>query len=172
MLGRRPRSRLDLLKPHTAERVERKQLEQKEQHDSKSRERELNIGDTVFVKNYHSGDKWLPGVIQKKTGPVSFVVKLTDGRVRRCHQDQVRRCSVEVSQDDSVDSEILVPPTEVSSPPTSPDFAVPTPELSTEGQNTMDPTPDTAVTAVPSDVSEKMYPKRSRNPVIRFEPTW
>ena len=172
LLGRRPRSRLDLLKPHTAERVERKQLEQKEQHDSKSRERELNIGDTVFVKNYHSGDKWLPGVIQKKTGPVSFVVKLTDGRVRRCHQDQVRRRSVEVSQDDSVDSEILVPPIEVSSPPTSPDFAVPTPEMSTEGQNTMDPTSDTAVTAVPSDVSEKTYPKRSRNPVIRFEPTW
>ena len=40
LLGRRPRSRQDLMKPHTAERVERKQLKQKEQHDSKSRERE------------------------------------------------------------------------------------------------------------------------------------
>ena len=86
LLGRRPRSRLDLLKPHTAERVERSQIKQKEQHDSKSRERKLNVGDNVFVKNYHHGDKWLPGMIQKKTGPVSFVVKLTDGRVRRCHQ--------------------------------------------------------------------------------------
>ena len=125
----------------------------------------------MFVKNYHPGDKWLPGVIQKKTGPVSFVVKLTDGRVRRCHQDQVRRRSVEVPQDDSVDSEILVHPTEVSSP-TSPELAVPTPETSTEGPNTTDPTPDTAVTAVPSDVSEKTYPKHSRNPMIWFEPTW
>ena len=97
-------------------------------------------------------------MIQKKTGPVSFVVKLTDGRVRRCHQDQVRRRSVEVPQDSSVDSEILVPPTEVSSPPTSPELAVPTPETRTEGPNTTDPTPDTAVTAAPSDVSEKMYP--------------
>ena len=137
-----------------------------------SPEREFNVGDTVFIKNYHPGDKWLPGVIQKKTGPVSFVVKLTDGRVRRCHQDQICRRSVEVPQDSSVDSEILVPPTEVSSPPTSPELAVPTPETSTEGSNTTDPTPDTAVTAAPSDVSEKMYPKRSRNPVIRFEPTW
>ena len=158
MLGRRPRSRLDLLKPPTAEKVERKQLKQKEQHDSKSRERELKVGDTVFVRNYHPGDKWLPGVIQKKTGPVSFVVKLTDGRVRRCHQDQVHRRSVEVPQDSSVDSEILVPPTEVSSPPTSPELAVPTPETRTEGPNTKDPTPDTAVTAAPSDVSEKTYP--------------
>ena len=92
MLGRRPRSRLDLLKPHTAERIERSQTKQTEQHDSKSRERKLNVGDEVFVKNYHHGDKWLPGVIQKNTGPVSesFVVKLTDGRLHRCHQDQLR----------------------------------------------------------------------------------
>lgn len=132
----------------------------------------MNVRDTVFVKNYHPGDKWLPGVIQKKTGPVSFVVKLTDGRVCHCHQDQVSRHSVEVSQDSSVDSEILVPPTEVLSPPTSPELAVPPPETSIEGPNTTDPTLDTAVTAAPSDVSEKTYPKCSRNPVIRFEPTW
>ena len=115
LLGRRPRSRLDLLKPHTAERVERSQIKQKEQHDSKSRERKLNVGDDVFVKNYHRGDKWLPGVIQKKTGPVSFVVKLTDGRVHRCHQDQLLcKRSVEVPLDSSVDSEVSVSPTEVS----------------------------------------------------------
>ena len=50
LLGRRPRSRLDLLKPRTAERVERSQIKQKKQHDSKSRERKLNVGNTVFVK--------------------------------------------------------------------------------------------------------------------------
>ena len=33
LLGRRPKSRLDLLKPHMAERVERKQGKQEEQHD-------------------------------------------------------------------------------------------------------------------------------------------
>ena len=33
LLGRRPRTRLDLLKPHTAERVESKQQLQKERHD-------------------------------------------------------------------------------------------------------------------------------------------
>ena len=35
----------------------------------------------MFVKNYHHGGKWLTDVIQKRTGPVSFVVKLIDGRV-------------------------------------------------------------------------------------------
>ena len=34
LLGRRPRSRLDLLKSHMVERVERNQLKQKEQHYS------------------------------------------------------------------------------------------------------------------------------------------
>jgi len=40
LLGRQPRSRLDPLKPHTAERVEKNQMRQKEQHDGRARERE------------------------------------------------------------------------------------------------------------------------------------
>ena len=140
LLGRCPRSRLDLLKPHTAERVERSQIKQKEQHDSKSRERKLNIGNNVFVKNYHHGDKWLPGVIQKKTGPVSFVVRLTDGRLRCCHQDQLCRHSVEVHMDSSVESEVFVSPTEVSLPLASPtEPPVPTPETNVERPSAMDP---------------------------------
>ena len=39
LLGRCPRSQLDMLKPHTAKRVERRQLKQKEQHDNKAKER-------------------------------------------------------------------------------------------------------------------------------------
>ena len=62
----------------------------------------MNVGNNVFVKNYHHGDKWLPGVIQKKTEPVSFVVRLTNGRLRGCHQDQLRRRSVEVHMDSFV----------------------------------------------------------------------
>ena len=87
LLGRRPRTLLDLLKPHTAERVERKLLKQKGQHDATAKHRELCVGDYVFVRNYGPGGKWLPGVIERQTGPVSFVVKLTDGRERHCHLD-------------------------------------------------------------------------------------
>ena len=36
----------------------------------------------MFVRNYHHGGRWLPGVIEQKTGPVSFRVKLDDGRLR------------------------------------------------------------------------------------------
>lgn len=113
---RHPRCRLDLLKLHTAEKVERSQIKQKEQHGSMSRKRKLNVGDNVFVKNYHHGDKGLPGVIPKKTGPVSFVVKFTDGRVHRCQQDQVCSHFMEVYLDCSAESEVSVSLTEVSLP--------------------------------------------------------
>ena len=39
LLGRKPRTRLDLIKPNTAERVEKKQEKQKEMHDSKAKAR-------------------------------------------------------------------------------------------------------------------------------------
>ena len=80
LLGRRPRTRLDLVKPHTAERVEDKQNQQKAQHDQRARSREFKIGDPVFVKNFGPGRKWLSGNITKVTGPVSYLVKLEGGR--------------------------------------------------------------------------------------------
>ena len=98
LLGRQPRSRLNLLKPRTADRVENSQLRQKKQHDARAKDRELRVGDRVFVHNYHQGDRWLPGTIQAKTGPVSFLARLEDGRERRCHQDQLRLRTVEVEK--------------------------------------------------------------------------
>ena len=50
LLGRHPKSRLDLLKPITVERVEANQWKQKKQHDAKARDRSFKEGDTVFVK--------------------------------------------------------------------------------------------------------------------------
>ena len=81
---------MDLLRPNTAERVEKKQVDQKARHDVRAKPRTFNEGDIVFAKNYGSGDRWLSGKIVKMTGPVSFHVKLDDGRVRRYHQDQLR----------------------------------------------------------------------------------
>ena len=57
LLKRQPRSKLDLLHPNLAERVERKQQSQKEQHDSRSKEREFSTGTKVWVRNMQRGDK-------------------------------------------------------------------------------------------------------------------
>ena len=105
LLGQQARSRLDLLKRHTAERVEKEQSQQKEQYDSRSRERKFVVGDSVFVRNYHQENRWLPGVNEQRTGPVSFRVKRTDGRTRRCHQDQVRTRSVHLPPEPHTESD-------------------------------------------------------------------
>ena len=187
LLGRQPRSRLDLLKPHTADRVENSQLRQKKQHDARAKDRELRVGDRVFVRNYHQGDRWLLGTIQAKTGPVSFLARLEDGRERRCHQDQLRLRTVEVEKPrTTVECDVPVPP--------APEPRVLTPEEQAPPEAAVDTGVAAGSSAVPDDlpvapaagpplVSEppesvgahpehRSYPRRTRNPVDRYEPTW
>jgi hypothetical protein len=52
LLGHRLRSRLDLLRPDLQSRFVRKQQEQKDQHDSHSKQRGFQPSDKVFVKNF------------------------------------------------------------------------------------------------------------------------
>lgn len=48
------------------------------------------MGDRVFAKNFGQGQRWLPSVVTEVTGPVSYMVKLQDGRLIRRHQDHLR----------------------------------------------------------------------------------
>jgi len=82
---------LDLLKPSTVEKVVAKQLKQKETHDKQCKHCTFSVGEKVYVKNNRKGKNWLSSYIVKETGPVSFQVKLEDGRTIRCHQDQLRQ---------------------------------------------------------------------------------
>jgi hypothetical protein len=130
----------------------------------------------VFVRNYHQGDRWLPGVIEQKTGPVSFRVKLNDGRTRRCHQDQVRNRSVNMPSESNTESDSTVPTTVPTEPtPVSTESPATTdPGTNTEGDTSSETPPELTDSAVEqsSNNSAKSYPKRSRNPVQRYEPTW
>ena len=91
LFGRRLRCHLDVLHPNLEAKVRQNQYRQKDLHDFLARDRVLIEGDSVLVKNFSSGDPWLPGVIYSKTGPASFIVDLTDGRRVRRHLDQVRK---------------------------------------------------------------------------------
>ena len=47
---------------------------------------------TVFVKNFPSNTpKWLPGIVRKVTGPLSYVVELLDGKTVQRHVDHVQK---------------------------------------------------------------------------------
>ena len=89
LMGRRIRSHLDLVQPNLSNQVELKQQAQKTHHDSEAKARTFEMGDAVFVKNPHSGPPWLSGCITKICGPVSYEIKLSDGRMMRKHIDHL-----------------------------------------------------------------------------------
>ena len=85
LMGRKLRSRLDLVKPNLAKRVKEKQLSQKQTHDKHCKERFFSEGEEVFARDYRRNavSKGLPGRIVDQTGPISFQVQLENGEVKR-----------------------------------------------------------------------------------------
>ena len=49
LLGRRPRTRLDLLRPSVSTRVNHKQLQQKKAHDDKAQVRNFSVGEEIYT---------------------------------------------------------------------------------------------------------------------------
>ena len=92
LMKRRLRSRLDLIHPDITKKVESKQEKQKSAHDTKQPLRKFTVNDHVLVRNLPSNNpKWLPGVIVKVTGPLSYVVRLSDERIVRKHVNHIIR---------------------------------------------------------------------------------
>ena len=56
----------------------------------------------MYAQNFRTGQKWTPAVVKEVTGPVSFLVKLQDGRLIRSHVDHLRHraLDVEAASDD------------------------------------------------------------------------
>ena len=161
LLGRRPHSRFDLARPNLAERVESKQGQQKAHHDASARSRIFNIGDPVYALNFRHGEKWLKGSIVEVTGPVSFVIELTNGaRVRR-HQDQLRHriAHQEPTMDSGITTEASPPPEILAEHPVAPQAPA------VVAQN------PAGVTNSSCEIISRRYPQRSHRPPDCYEPT-
>ena len=74
LLGRHPRSRLDLMTPSIAAKVEHSQLRQKTVHDQHTKVQSFN---PVYAHSFPGATKWLPGVITAIKGPLSYEMNLT-----------------------------------------------------------------------------------------------
>ena len=90
LYGRKLRTQLDLLVPSVGKNVRNAQDRQRRNHDTHCRPRSFNQGDSVYVKNYGPGPKWLPGNIVETEGSVMYQIQLSDGRMVRRHADQLR----------------------------------------------------------------------------------
>ena len=90
--GRPLRTRLDLLRPDTARRVEAKQLAQTA--NPLTQPRQLEIGAKVLARDYHPGhNPWLPGSIATRSqSGLHYEVQVSPGILWRRHIDQLRSC--------------------------------------------------------------------------------
>ena len=91
LLGRRPRSHLDLIRPDLSSRVQKSVERQKRGHDGRTRSRMFGEGDPVLLRNFTNGPVWLRGVIHRVRGPLTFDVRLSNGRIMRRHIEHLRQ---------------------------------------------------------------------------------
>ena len=92
LMGRKIRTRLDLLRPDVERRVGCKQAQQKADHDRHARSLELHTGQSVMARNLRPGAPWVPGVVVERLGPLTYRVQVDSGQLWKRHLDHLRSC--------------------------------------------------------------------------------
>ena len=107
IFGRRLRTYLDNLKPDIERRAYYKQDCQRQWYNIHTKQRKFISGDLVFVRNYSTGTKWLPGKVLESHGDVMFTIELEDGRKVRKHTDQLisRQVDFNAGEEQSVEED-------------------------------------------------------------------
>ena len=135
------------------------------------------MGDTVFMKKFGAGRRWLSGQVVEMSGPVSFHVLLEDGRRKRCHQDQLRSRVVDDGEPDASRGEL-----DSSFPITSPSSSAEVPPIprstepcqptrsSSSTESNISVQPESHTTVQPTETTAQRYPQRHRKPREWFEP--
>ena len=80
----------DLLRPSIQDNVLQKQAYDKQRHDTHAAARTFVTGDSAWALNFQGKPKWMPTVIESQLGPLTFTVRLSDGRLWKRHQDHLR----------------------------------------------------------------------------------
>ena len=110
---------LDNLYPDISQRVERQQAKQKLCHDSSKPVRTFVVGDTVFAEKISgTRPKWLSGTIAEINGPLSYVIRLSEGATVCRHVDSIR-CREYAPMDSSSLGFPLSVPLSIQSPSSS-----------------------------------------------------
>ena len=86
LMGRRLRTRLDLIHPDTSQKVIRKQGNV----ENSSTPRHFKVGDKLYAKDFSGKGKWFPASVIKVTGPISYKLKTQSGHFIRRHLDHLR----------------------------------------------------------------------------------
>ena len=109
----------------------------------------------------------------KITGPVSYHVRLADGRVRRCHQDQLRARGGDEEETEAMPNHTPEENESIPMTSTNPEDSETTDDPHSEPLETRPPIP--AATPTPTIVPERSspptrYPRRDQKKRTHFEP--
>ena len=162
-LGRRLRTRFDLLRPNRDRRVNNKQAAQKARHDYHAGYRELEVDQKVMARNWRPGPEWVPGEIVERLGPLTFKILTQAGQLWKRHIDHLRELG-EVSEmpTETTDHE----QEDIDSPSLRNTATETTPELR-EGQPLQTPETSPPVTLT-TEADTRRYPARERHAPDRF----
>ena len=166
MVGRHLRTRLDLLRDQVATRVQDSQ----EKQNSHSPTRNLQVGQRVWVRNYRSGPRWIPGIVEEVKGPVSYIVRIleTDELWHR-HLNQIREREADTSSQlipaqPSQTSDLVGLPVTAATDGNRPQPPTELARTETPSEDSCTTPPTASSTATP----EQRYPSRQRRPPDRL----
>ena len=123
-LGRKLKTHMDLIHPDLSEKVLEKQKDQRVGHNRKVVERTYREGDTVYARNYQSGDKWLRGKIANVLGTWTYMVKRHVNQLRNRPVTELSRGEVELECPVPEKNQVTPPSNSVNPLPPSDSVAV------------------------------------------------
>ncbi|KFD45342.1 hypothetical protein M514_13780 [Trichuris suis] len=82
LLGRRLRSKLDLLKPTLDAYFEKKLIKQAEYHDRTAQARSFAVGEKIYVYDQHEAN-YKKGIVLKRTADSSYIVSYAGKQARK-----------------------------------------------------------------------------------------
>ena len=95
-LGREVRKKIDLITPNIRDSMISKQSEQSVCNGNVRKFLTFSVEDSVWVRNYAQGEKWVPGKVVTCDGTRYYSVLVGD-TIHRKHVDQLRENICEVS---------------------------------------------------------------------------
>lgn len=170
---------MDLLRQNTELHVKQKQEEMCLQRTTQNRE--FEPGQSVMMRDYRGKDKWIPGMIAQRTGPVSYRVQVDPSTQWRRHADQIVTSQIPIMLPDveipepSVSSSVsmdnwaekLKTPNSRSLPSVLSDSARrSTPLVKPTIAKNMESSLSTPLKSTAPIQSERRYPLRTRQPKI------
>ena len=143
-----------------ASKVLERQVDQKSEHDRRSKERSFECGESVMVENYRGGPTWVRGSITDRLGPMSYRVQVGEHFWKR-HVDQLLRAAephnIEGVMEEDTSTQALPQPADVGD---------------TGDRSTRDEVTEPVRTTSASTVPAPRYPARRHNPPERLDPSF